>query len=152
MVVGMRVGVVSDTHGLVRPAVIERLQGCQAILHAGDIGKAQVLQDLAAVAPVHAIRGNVDRGPWAAEIPEQLTVTLGGRTIHLVHNIADLTLPGPVDVVVFGHSHKPLVDWRDDALYLNPGSIGPRRFKLPIAMALLHLEDAVRVEPITLPP
>lgn len=144
----MRIGVVSDTHGLLRPDAVRRLAGVDRILHAGDIGRPEVIEGLRAVAPVDAIRGNVDHGDWAAACPETLTVSLEGRRIHLVHALDWLRIdPASVDAVVFGHSHKPSLETRDGVLFLNPGSIGPRRFRLPVTLAILEL-GAGRMEAV----
>jgi putative phosphoesterase len=149
------IGVISDTHGLLRPCALAGLRGADLILHAGDIGRPGVLEDLAALAPVVAVRGNVDQGPWADALPEAETVQFGGTgglddaggpRLLLLHDIARLPafLPaGPaaarVSVVVSGHSHIPAVVRRDGVLYLNPGSAGPRRFSLPVTLALLEV-------------
>lgn len=138
----MRIGVVSDTHGLLRPEALARLAGVDRILHAGDIGRPEVIDGLRAIAPVDAIRGNVDTAAWAEAYPETLTVLLGGRRIHLVHALEWLRIdPASVDAVVFGHSHKPSVETRGGVLFLNPGSIGPRRFRLPVTLAILELGE-----------
>ena len=143
----LRVGVVSDTHGLVRPAALEALIGSDVILHAGDIGKHEVLDALEAIAPVHAIRGNVDRDPWAHDLPDTLEVELGGRRFLLVHDRKSLEELPDADIVVSGHSHSPDVREEDGILWVNPGSIGPRRFRLPIVLARMTLTgDAVDVE------
>ncbi len=138
----MRVGVISDTHGLLRPEAEERLAGVDHILHAGDIGDGTIVPRLGAIAPVTAIRGNVDVAPWAAAFPQETTVVLAGRRIHLVHNVGDLSLDpraAGIDVVVSGHSHKPKVERAGPVLFLNPGSAGRRRFRLPVALATLDL-------------
>lgn len=140
----MRIAVISDTHGLLRPMVLEALQGAPVILHAGDVGKPDVLDALQALAPVHAIRGNVDRGEWAARLPPSQQVEIAGRRIFLIHDRHDLAIePGPdgaaLDIIVSGHSHRPSHELRDGITWLNPGSIGPRRFSLPISMAWLTL-------------
>ncbi|MEN0065713.1 MAG: metallophosphoesterase family protein [Myxococcota bacterium] len=134
----MRIGIVSDTHGLVRPEVLAQLQGVSCILHAGDVGRRSVLEALTEIAPVHAVRGNVDRGAWAEGLPETAWVEVGGRIFYVLHDLDALDLDPEVagiDVVVSGHSHKPSLTTKRGVTYLNPGSIGPRRFKLPIAMA-----------------
>ena len=141
----MRVPVVSDTHGLLRPAVAEALSDAPLILHAGDVGKPATLEALRAIAPVRAIRGNVDRGDWADALPVADTVEIAGRRIHLVHDRADLDLDpvaSGIDVVVFGHSHRASEELVDGVLWLNPGSVGPRRFRLPITMAWLTLDSS----------
>ena len=151
---GIVVGVVSDSHGLLRPEVIEALHGCDRILHAGDIGKPEVIQKLELLAPVTAIRGNVDRGDWADAWPETERFELQAQRFYMLHNLRDLDFdPGSqgIDVVISGHSHKPHQYRKDGVLYLNPGSIGPRRFSLPIALSRLILgETTVSVEMLTL--
>lgn len=141
-----RVGVISDTHGLLREEARDALAGCDLILHAGDIGTPEVLAALEEIAPVIAVRGNNDRGMWARRIPERAQHTVDGVRILVLHDRKDLPRAPPpdADVVVTGHSHKPLVETRDGVLYLNPGSAGPRRFRLPIALA--HLEIASRAD------
>ena len=137
-----RIGVISDTHGLLRPEALEALRGSDHILHAGDVGASGIVEALEALAPVTAIRGNVDRGAWAEALPETETLTLGGLAIHMVHALADLdpeVLARGVGVVVSGHSHRPKVETRDGVLFLNPGAAGPRRFRLPVTVARLTL-------------
>lgn len=129
------IGVVSDTHGLVRPELLAALAGVSHVLHAGDVGSADVLDALGRIAPVTAVRGNNDHGAWAAALPDARTVTLHGLRIHLLHDRKELDDVPDVDVVVAGHSHRPVVDEADGVLFLNPGSAGPRRFALPITMA-----------------
>lgn len=138
----MKIGVISDTHGLLRPEAIAALQGCERILHAGDIGNAQILEQLAAIAPVQAVRGNNDLdAPWAHDLPDYLRLDLNGWKVLLVHDIADAAahLDSPTDLVISGHSHKPSIEWRGERLYLNPGSAGRRRFRLPVTLALLDV-------------
>jgi putative phosphoesterase len=137
----LRIGLVSDTHDLLRPEVLAYLRGSDHIVHAGDICGPDVLQALAALAPLTAVRGNNDRGPWAGALPETETVVLAGVTIHVLHDLKELVLPAGVQVVVTGHSHKPAVQEREGVLYVNPGSAGPRRFKLPISAAELQVAD-----------
>ena len=135
-----RIGLISDTHGLLRPEALAFLQGCDHIIHGGDIGDAQILKRLSAVAPVTAVRGNNDRGPWAARVAQTELVRIGEIFIYALHDLAQLDIEpkaAGVDVVVSGHSHRPLVDHRDGVLYVNPGSAGPRRFTLPISAAEL---------------
>jgi putative phosphoesterase len=135
------IGVISDTHGLVRPEAIAALAGVAHVVHAGDVGGAEVLDALARVAPVTAVRGNNDRGAWADRLPERARVTLVDATILVVHDAQELAgepLDG-VDVVIAGHSHRPLVERRGAVLHVNPGSAGPRRFRLPIAVARLSI-------------
>ena len=140
----MRIGVISDTHGLLRPEALAALSGCQRIIHAGDIGKPEVLAGLRELAPLEAIRGNVDSGDWAAAIPEQLDLQLGGLRIHVTHDVKTMAIDpvaDGIDVVIAGHSHQPKIEEVNGVLYLNPGSAGRRRFKLPISLALLDIED-----------
>ena len=139
----MRVGVISDTHGLLRPEPLEALRGAEHILHAGDVGNPAILDALLTIAPVTAIRGNVDeRGPCRRLPPTELA-ELGGRNIYMLHDVKKLDLNPEatgISAVVFGHSHKPLVEWRRGVLFLNPGSAGPSRFQLPVSVAWLHIE------------
>ena len=135
-----RVGVVSDTHGLLRPEAVAFLRGSDRIVHAGDIGAVSVLAELRSLAPVTAVRGNNDRGAWADDVAERATRRVGGVAIYVVHDVADTRRVAPPKgcrVVVSGHSHTPGVVERDGILWLNPGSAGPRRFRLPIAVAEL---------------
>jgi putative phosphoesterase len=138
-----RVGIISDTHGLVRPEAVAALRGSDAILHAGDIGKPEVLAELRALAPLTAVRGNNDHGTWADAVPATALVRFDGVAVYVLHDRAELRrAPAPAEarVVVAGHSHKPLVEERDGVLYVNPGSAGPRRFRLPIAVAELAID------------
>ena len=140
----MRVGVISDTHGLLRPEALRALAGCERILHAGDIGKPEVLDALARIAPVVAVRGNNDAGAWAEKLPASEVVELGGVSLYLLHDLAELDLDPEAAgfaAVISGHSHRPSASVRDGVLYLNPGSAGPRRFRLPIALARLTIES-----------
>lgn len=140
----MKLGLIADTHGLMRPQALEALRGSELILHAGDIGAAAVLDALRELAPVIAIRGNNDTQAWAAGLPETERVELAGRHLYLLHDRKALTpdaLAG-VDAVISGHSHKPLIESRDGLLYINPGSAGPRRFSLPVTVARLTLAAA----------
>lgn len=140
----MRIGVISDTHGLLRPEALTALQGCERIIHAGDIGKPEVLEGLRALAPLDAIRGNVDSGDWAAAIPERLDLQVGGLRIHVTHDVKTMAIDPVaegIDVVISGHSHQPKIEELNGVLYLNPGSAGRRRFTLPISLALLDIED-----------
>ncbi|GJH08758.1 metallophosphoesterase family protein [Caballeronia novacaledonica] len=135
-------GLISDTHNLVRPEALDALRGCVHIIHAGDICKRDVLDALASLAPLTVVRGNNDVGDDVARLPEHARIELGGATIHVVHDIADVPkqLDG-IDVIVTGHSHKPLIEHRHGVLFVNPGSAGPRRFKLPITLASLDIDD-----------
>jgi len=144
----MRIGIISDTHGLLRPEAVDRLAGVHHIIHAGDIGRPEVISELSKIAPVTAVRGNIDRDEWAAGYPDTEFVKLGGRFFYVLHNLAELGLnpaAAGIDVVVSGHSHQPRIETIDGVVYLNPGSAGPRRFSLPIALATLDLSgDAIR--------
>lgn len=136
-----RVGVISDTHGLLRVQAAAALRGVDHILHAGDVGRAEILEELRAIAPVTAIRGNVDVRGACSLLPETDAVELGGRLFYLVHALGDLDLKpeaAGIAAVVYGHSHRPEVKERDGVLYLNPGSAGPRRFSLPVTVAIVE--------------
>ena len=138
----MIVGVISDTHGLLRPEAVALLRGVDHILHAGDIGRPGIVERLAEIAPVTAIRGNVDTGDWALAYPERTTVELGGHRILMLHDVQGLQArdcEGGVGVVVSGHSHKPSQKAEAGVLFLNPGSAGRRRFRLPVTLALMDL-------------
>ncbi len=145
-----RIGLIADTHGLLRPEARVALKDVDLIIHAGDICDAAVLQALREIAPVVAVRGNNDRGAWAETLHDRETVTVGGVTIHVVHDLADLALDpksAGIQVVVSGHSHRPSAKREGGVHYVNPGSAGPRRFKLPISLGFLHIKDGdVRVE------
>jgi uncharacterized protein len=136
------IGVISDTHGLVRPQAVEALKGVEMILHAGDIGNAAVLDTLREIAPVVAVRGNNDRGEWAETLPDWEAVEIGPVSIYMLHDLKeiDISPAGQFQVVVSGHSHRPVVEERRGVLYVNPGSAGPRRFSLPISLAHLTIE------------
>ena len=134
------VGLISDTHALVRPEALAALAGVSCIVHAGDVGAPAVLEALGRLAPVTAVRGNNDRGAWAARLPETAEVVVGGRRLLVVHertHVAARTPDAGVEVVVSGHSHRPAVERRDGVLFVNPGSAGPRRFALPVTVARL---------------
>ncbi len=152
----MKIGVIADTHGLLRPEVFSAFAGVEHILHAGDVGDAATLARLQAIAPVSAIRGNIDRsGPCAALPPEEY-ITLGGVNLYMLHDAHTLSLDpaaANVQAVIFGHSHKPLLEHRRGVLFFNPGAAGPRRFSLPITVGLLHIENrTIRAEHIALTP
>jgi hypothetical protein len=139
------VGLLSDTHGLLRPEVISLLRGSDCIVHAGDICDPAILDELAAIAPVTAVRGNCDQGPWAAPLRATECLRVGGCLVYVIHNLAELDLePGAlgIRVVISGHSHQPLVAERRGVLFVNPGSAGPRRFRLPVAMGELIVAGA----------
>lgn len=138
-----RVGLISDTHGLLRPAAVDFLHGCQRIIHAGDIGEPALLDALSAIAPLTAVRGNNDRDGALARLPETATLEVGRVRLYVLHDLKELAIDPPaegIQVVVSGHSHKPLVEEREGVLYVNPGSAGRRRFKLPIAVGELLLD------------
>jgi uncharacterized protein len=138
-----RIGLVSDTHGLLRPEAKAALRGSHHIVHGGDIVDPAILDELATIAPVTAVRGNNDRGPWAEKLRETETVEVGGVVIYAIHDLSQLDIDpaaAGVKVVVSGHSHKPKIEERDGVLFVNPGSAGPRRFTLPIAVAELIVE------------
>ena len=144
---GIQVGLISDTHGLLRPQATAALRGSNFIVHAGDIGDPSIVERLSEIAPTIAIRGNNDRGKWASRIRETEVLEAGAVLIYVVHDLAELAINPASDgfhVVVSGHSHKPAVEWRDDVLFINPGSAGPRRFKLPVSVAMLSVaEEAI---------
>jgi uncharacterized protein len=141
----IRVGVISDTHGLIRSEALESLRGADHILHAGDIGSLSVLEELRRLAPVTAILGNVDRREgWGCDLQETAALEIGGIFIYILHNLKELNLDpraAGFAAVIHGHSHQPRQESRDEILYLNPGSAGPRRFRLPIALGFLTIEN-----------
>ena len=148
----MKLAILSDTHGLLRPEVVEHQKTADAILHGGDINRQSIVDELRQYAPLHIVRGNNDK-EWAEAIPHDLTVTLGGVTFYMVHNKKEVPadLSG-VDVVVFGHSHKYAQEERGGILWLNPGSCGPRRFHQDITMMMADVADGtIQVEKITIP-
>ncbi|MFS2163565.1 metallophosphoesterase family protein [Variovorax sp. Varisp62] len=139
----LRIGLISDTHGLLRPEAVAFLRGSDFIVHGGDIGNAGILEALAAIAPLTAVRGNNDREPWAEAIAEIELLEFGDVQLYAIHDLAQLGIDPPlagVRVVVSGHSHQPKIAERGGVLYVNPGSAGPRRFKLPIAVAELLID------------
>jgi hypothetical protein len=136
------IGVISDTHGLLRPQAIKALRGVELIIHAGDIGDPKVLKGLEKIAPIRAVRGNTDKGDWAQKLPQTLVVEVGAVHLLVLHELYALDLnPAAADLaaVIFGHSHSPHLETKDGVLYLNPGSAGPRRFTLPVTLALLRV-------------
>src|SRR5271155_6187292 len=138
------IGVISDTHGLLRPEAIEALRGSGHIIHAGDVGSPEILEKLAAIAPVTAVRGNIDKSAWSRKLPETGVLELGGISIYVLHDLAQLDLKPKAArfaAVISGHSHVPKQEMRDGVLYFNPGSAGPRRFNLPVSVGRLFLED-----------
>jgi putative phosphoesterase len=147
-------GVISDTHGLLRPEAVEALRDSDRIIHAGDIGAPEILKALTKIAPVTAIRGNVDTEPWARTLPETEILEAGGVSIYILHDIGRLDLKleaAGFRVVVYGHSHQPKIEEKNGVLYFNPGSTGPRRFHLPVSVGTLTIEAGhVRAELIEL--
>jgi putative phosphoesterase len=140
----MIIGVISDTHGLLRPEALAALRGSEHIIHAGDIGAPEIIPELEKIAPVTAIRGNVDREPWASKFPETQVAEIGGLHLYIIHDVNALDLnPSAAGfvAVISGHSHKPKQEIKDGVLYFNPGSAGPRRFKLPITVGQLEIVD-----------
>lgn len=149
----MRIGVLSDTHGLLRPEVLEALAGVQHILHAGDVGDGEILDKLRTIAPVTAIRGNVDTHGPCAQLPPTEAIELGGSLFYLIHSVRDLDLnpaAAGIAAVISGHSHKAGIQWHKDVLFLNPGSVGPRRFQLPVTLAILELSERT-IQPTLIP-
>jgi putative phosphoesterase len=144
------IGVISDTHGLLRPEAVSALQGSDLIIHAGDVGRLEVIEQLKAIAPVTAIRGNIDKAAWADQFPETEVVQVNDTLIYVLHNLKELDLDSNAAgfrVVVSGHSHQSKIEEKDGTLYVNPGSAGPRRFKLPIAVGRLTISgESVRSE------
>ena len=135
-------GIISDTHGLLRPEALTALTGCDGVIHAGDLGRLEVYEALCRLAPTVAIRGNVDRGPWAQKFPETLALSVAGVHIYVLHDLNVLTfdpMAEKVDLVISGHSHRPVFEERAGILYVNPGSAGPRRFSLPVTLARLKI-------------
>jgi uncharacterized protein len=151
------IGVISDTHGLLRPEAIAALQGSDYIIHAGDVGDPQILDDLAAIAPVTAVRGNVDHGTWAQRLPTADVLEIGGVSIYVLHRLQDLDLKpeaAKFAAVVYGHSHVPKQEIKNGVLYFNPGSAGPKRFKLPVSVGRLTVENnkiTARIVPLESP-
>jgi putative phosphoesterase len=150
----LRIGLISDTHGLLRPEALDFLAGCDHIVHGGDIGNAGILDRLAELAPLTVVRGNNDREAWAREIPITAALELGGITLYAIHDVKELDIDPAargVRVVVSGHSHRPASSERGGVLYINPGSAGRRRFSLPISAAELVIEgESVRPRIVTL--
>ncbi len=150
------VGLISDTHGLLRPEAVRRLRGSALIVHAGDVGSAAVLQALRSVAPVIAVRGNIDRGAWTRSLPTTETFQVGEVWVHVVHDLEELSVVPEVAgfrVVVSGHSHQPGIRERAGVLFVNPGSAGPRRFRLPVSLALMDVQGtSIEVKFVTLQP
>ena len=138
----MKIGVISDTHGRLRPEAIAAFHGVQRILHAGDIGGPEILEALSRIAPVTAVRGNVDRGPWCNALPEAEVVQAAAISIYMLHDLAHLDLKPEAAgfrIVIYGHSHRPKMEEKNGVLYFNPGSAGPRRFHLPVSVGRLEI-------------
>jgi uncharacterized protein len=141
----LRVGLVSDTHGLLRPEARAFLAGSDYIIHGGDIGTVEILDELAALAPLVAVRGNNDNQAWAVQLPQTELIRVGGAFVYVIHDISQLDIepqPAKVGVIVSGHSHKPKIERREGVLYVNPGSCGPKRFKLPVSVGELIVEGS----------
>lgn len=139
-------GLISDTHGLLRPEAVVALQGAEQILHAGDIGEPEILSALAAIAPVVAVRGNNDKGAWATAVPETAIVEVDGQRLYMLHDVKELDLDpagAGFAAVIFGHSHRPRIERCGDVLMVNPGSAGPRRFTLPVTVARLYVHEGI---------
>ena len=137
------IGVISDTHGLLRPEAVQALEGVELIIHAGDIGDPRILRQLERLAPVHAVRGNTDRGAWAANLPHTRVVEVGGVHLYVLHELFTLDLDpaaAGISAVIFGHSHSPHLQRHNGVLFLNPGSAGPRRFTLPVTLVRIKLQ------------
>jgi putative phosphoesterase len=151
----MRIGVISDTHGLLRPKAVKALRGCEQIIHAGDLGDPKILFELKKIAPVTIVRGNIDHGPWAESLPETEVFSCEKVRFYILHNLQHLDLDPVVSgfhLVISGHSHKPVLEVKNHVRYLNPGSAGPRRFNLPVTIAILNIHggDEIEVEFIDL--
>ena len=148
------VGVISDTHGFLRPEAVAELKSSELIVHAGDIGTPEVLDELGKIAPVIAVRGNSDKGAWAATLPDTEVIRVGEFSFYVLHDVNELDLDptaAEFTAVITGHSHRPGVEERNGVLFLNPGSAGPRRFKLPVTLARLHIrDDTLNVEVVEL--
>jgi hypothetical protein len=143
------IGVISDTHGLLRPEAVNALQGSNFIIHAGDVGDPGIITGLERIAPLTVIRGNIDTATWSKKLPETNVLQVGGLTFYVLHKVQDLDLnphAAGFAAVIFGHSHQPSIEWRRNVLFFNPGSAGPRRFRLPISVGRLTVNDG-RIEP-----
>jgi putative phosphoesterase len=140
----MILGVISDTHGLLRSEAVEALRGADRILHAGDVGDPEILDTLAQIAPVTAVRGNIDTESWARALPQTEVVEIGGVSIYMLHDLGRLDLKpeaAGIHAVIYGHSHQPKIEMKKGVLYFNPGSAGPRRFQLPVSVGKLRIEN-----------
>ena len=137
-----RIGIISDTHDLLRPEAVNALEGSEIIIHAGDIGSPEILDRLKTLAPVYAVRGNMDGSPWGETLPPAEIIEISGKLLYVLHNIAEIDLnpvAAGVAVVISGHSHRPHVEDKNGVLFINPGSAGPRRFSLPVTVASLQI-------------
>lgn len=137
------VGLISDTHGLLRPEALDALRGSDAIVHAGDVGDPAIIERLSTIAPVTLVRGNVDRGPYADVWPETARLTIAGVSLYVIHDVAALAVDPSREgcaAVIFGHSHKPAIERRGGVVFVNPGSAGPRRFRLPVSVGVLTID------------
>lgn len=150
----VKVGVLADTHGLLRPGVLEALAGCDLLVHAGDAGKPEILESLRSIAPVYAVRGNVDRGSWVGALPETQVIAVEQVHLFVLHDLNELEIDPAAagfQAVISGHTHQPLIEERAGVLFLNPGSAGPRRFHRPVSLARLYVRGmAVRAEIVIL--
>jgi putative phosphoesterase len=143
------IGIISDTHGLLRPEAVDALRDVAHIIHAGDVGRPEILDELRAIAPLSVVRGNVDLGDWAEALPDEARVSIEGRTFYVLHNLSDIPIDPKAEgiaAVISGHTHNPLIETRDGVLYINPGSAGPRRFTLPISIGYVRIADGSRME------
>ena len=139
-----RIGIIADTHGLMRPEALKALQDSELIIHAGDIGNPQIMEELRTIAPVVAVRGNIDKEHWAQALPERETIAWAGISLYVIHDIKELDLDPAAagfSAVISGHSHRPSIRHRNGVLLINPGSAGPRRFTLPVSVALIEVQD-----------
>lgn len=145
----LTIGVISDTHGLLRPEAVEALRGSDAIVHAGDVGDPGIISELEGIAPLTVVRGNVDTAAWSEKLLETNVLDVGSVSLYVLHDVQDLDLDPAASgfaAVIFGHSHKPLIEWRKHVLFFNPGSAGPRRFRLPVSVGKLTLNNG-KLEP-----
>lgn len=143
------IGVISDTHGLLRPEAVEALRGSDAIVHAGDVGDPGIISELERIAPLTVVRGNIDTAAWTQKLPETNVLDMGSISLYVLHNVQDLDLDPAASgfaAVIFGHSHQPLIEWRKHVLFFNPGSAGPRRFRLPVSLGKIILNNG-KLEP-----
>jgi uncharacterized protein len=143
------IGLISDTHGLLRPEAVDALRDVDHIIHAGDVGKPGILEPLRAIAPLTVVRGNVDMGDWAEVLPSEAKVSIEGRTFYVLHNLRDMGIEPEAEgiaAVISGHTHEPLIETRDGVVYINPGSAGPRRFALPVSVGYVRVAEGSPIE------